>query len=634
MAGTTLLYIEDDLEQREALAANLCERGFDVDTAGSGEDGLELLDGERHELVLCDLNMPGMDGLGVLAKVQARYPDMPFVLLTAHPSIPLAVQAIMEGAQRFLIKPVSLDEMEITIHQALEYAKLRRWQRESEEQLTRLVESAPIPYIITRFSDGEVLYANSHLAELVGLSRAEVRGRPSIDFYYDPEERQDVIARLERDGYIKDLEVRVRRADGSAIWTVFSLAQTEIGGEKVILGGFVDITRRKELEEKLRIYHEVFIHSVDVITVIDKDGRIVERNPAHEQRTGWSDEEIAGKSAYDFLDVAQAEEIKRQIETKGSYRGEAEGVTKSGENVPIDISIFPIHDARGELDLFVGMGRDITKIRQALDELADANRELRETQAQLVQSEKMASLGSLVAGIAHEINTPVGAMTSMHDTLIRAIEKLKAHLKAQDQEGFENDEKLNALFGVIDDSNQVIKSGASRVGEIVRRLRSFARLDEAELKKVDVHEGLEDTLTLVHHEIKHHIEIVKDYGDVPPLSVYPSRLNQVFLNLLNNARQAIPEKGTITIRTAVEDGKAVITIGDDGVGIDPADLKKIFDPGFTTKGVGVGTGLGLSICYQIIQDHKGTIEAQSALDQGTTFTIRLPLNLDEILGVS
>ncbi len=637
MGGTKLLYIEDDPEQRQSLATSLRERGFEIDTAASGEDGLNLLDGEHHELVVCDLNMPGMDGLAVLAKVQARYPDMPFVLLTAHPSIPLAVKAIMEGAQRFLIKPVALDEMEITIYQALEYAKLRRWQRQSEEQLTALVESAPVPYIITRLSDGEVLYANSHLAELVGLSRDEVKGRHSSEFYYDPAERNQVVERLQKDGFVKDLEVRVRKADGTAIWTMFSLAQAKIGGEKVILGGFVDITRRKELEERLRIYHEVFIHSVDVITVVDKDGHIVERNPAHEQRTGWTDEDVVGKSMFEFLGPQKAAEIKQAIAATGSYRGEAEGMAKSGVSIPIDISIFPIHDAEGELDLYVTMGRDITKIKIALNELAKTNRELRETQAQLVQSEKMASLGSLVAGIAHEINTPVGAMTSMHDTLMRAIEKLKEHLTSKnrgDKEGFENDKRLNKLFDVIDESNQVIKSGASRVGEIVRRLRSFARLDEAEIKKVDVHEGLDDTLTLVHHEIKHHIEIVKDYGEVPPMSVYPSRLNQVFLNLLNNARQAVKEKGTITIRTGVEDAQAIIAFSDDGVGIEPENLKKIFDPGFTTKGVGVGTGLGLSICYQIIQDHHGTIEAESTPGDGTTFTIRLPLNLDEILGVS
>lgn len=634
MASAKLLYIEDDPEQRDSLAASLRERGFEVDTAASGEDGLERLKDGHYELVLCDLNMPGMNGLAVLAAVQRQAPDLPFVLLTAHPSIPLAVQAITEGAQRFLIKPVAVDEMEITVHQALEYAKLRRWQRQSEEQLTRLVESAPVPYIITRMRDGTVLYANSHLAKLVGLPTEAVRGRPAADFYYDPAERERVMERLRRDGSIKDLEVRVRRADGTPVWSVFSLAQAEIGGEKVVLGGFLDITRRKELEEKLRIYQEVFTHSVDVITVIDKHGRILQRNPAHEQRTGWTDEDLADKSAFDLLGADKADEIKKALASRGRYHGEAEGLKKDGTRVPIDISIFPIHDAAGELDLYVGMGRDITRIKKAMDELSAMYRELRETQAQLVQSEKMASLGSLVAGIAHEINTPVGAMTSMHDTLVRGIEKLKEHLASKSEEGLAEDPKLDALFTVIDESNQVIKSGASRVGEIVRRLRSFARLDEAELKEVDIHEGLEDTLTLIHHEIKHHIQVVREYGDVPPISVYPSRLNQVFLNVLNNARQAIRDTGTITIRTGVENDMAVIAISDDGVGIEPRHLEKIFDPGFTTKGVGVGTGLGLSICYQIIQDHHGRIEAESTLGKGTTFTIRLPLNLDEILGVS
>ena len=291
-------------------------------------------------------------------------------------------------------------------------------------------------------------------------------------------------------------------------------------------------------------------------------------------------------------------------------------------------------DRTGELALYVGMGRDITEIKRAMSELADANKDLREMQAQLVQSEKMASLGSLVAGIAHEINTPVGAMTSMHDTLVRGIEKLKEHLETSNPELFANDKKLVKIFGVINDANHVINSGATRVAEIVRRLRSFARLDEAELKSVDIHEGLDDTLTLVHHQIKHHIEIVRDYGELPEISVYPSRLNQVFLNLLNNARQAISDEGTITIRTAVEDDRVTVAIQDDGAGIAPENLAKVFDPGFTTKGVGVGTGLGLSICYQIIQDHHGTISAESTLGEGTRFTIRLPMNLNEILGVS
>ncbi|HEY7818143.1 MAG TPA: ATP-binding protein, partial [Vicinamibacteria bacterium] len=392
--------------------------------------------------------------------------------------------------------------------------------------------------------------------------------------------------------------------------------------------------RRKELEERLRIYKEIFKHSVDVILVIDKEGRILERNPAHERRTGFTDQDLERKTAFDMLPPEMAASVREAINTEASFAGEIEGLSKSGEKIPVLVSVFPIHDEQGRLDLYVSMGRDITAIKRALNDLADTNRELRQAQAQLVQSEKMASLGGLVAGIAHEINTPVGAMISMHDTLVRATAKLKDHLKEKNPEIFETDERLKSLFAMIDESNQVIRSGASRVAEIVRRLRSFARLDEAELKKVDVHEGLEDTLTLVHHEIKHNIHVVRDYGKLPLMSVFPSRLNQVFLNLINNARQAIGERGTISIRTWLEGKTANIAITDDGVGISKENLPRIFDPGFTTKGVGIGTGRGLSICYQIVKDHRGRIDVESEVGKGATFTVRIPTNLDEILGVS
>jgi len=633
MPDIKILYIEDDPAQRSSLAASLEERGFGVVEAASGDEGLSLLSDDTG-VVLCDLNMPGMNGLEVLRRVQRRSPDVPFILLTAHPSIPIAVQAIVEGAQRFLIKPVSLDEMEISIHQAIEFARLQRWQREAEEQLLRLVEAVPVPYIITRLRDGKILYANKHLADLVGLTPDEVKNRNTVDFYYDPEKRLEVLERLKRDGSVTDMEVRVKRADGSPLWTVFSLAASEMAGEKVVLGGFLDITRRKDTEDRLHLYQEVFKHSVDVIMVIDKEGRILERNPAHQRRTGYTDEDLKGKTVYDLLSPEKAAEVREAMDREGRFTGELEGISKEGERIPVLVSVFPIHDEHGKLDLYVSMGRDITAIKRALTDLADTNRELRQTQAHLVQSEKMASLGGLVAGIAHEINTPVGAMTSMHDTLMRAIAKLKEHLKETSPGAFENDERLKSLFAMIDESNQVIRSGASRVAEIVRRLRSFARLDEAELKKVDVHEGLEDTLTLVHHEIKHNIQIVRDYGTLPLMSVFPSRLNQVFLNLINNARQAIHNKGTITLRTWVEDKTASIAITDDGVGIPKENLPRVFDPGFTTKGVGVGTGLGLSICYQIVKDHRGRIDVESEVGKGATFTVRIPTNLDEILGVS
>lgn len=259
----------------------------------------------------------------------------------------------------------------------------------------------------------------------------------------------------------------------------------------------------------------------------------------------------------------------------------------------------------------------------------ERTREVREKQAQLVQSSKMASLGSLVAGVAHEINTPVGAISSMHNTLMRVVDKLKIELEEISQETTAQHTRIKASLNELDTANKVIESGTERVIDIIRRLRSFARLDEAELKDADIHEGLDDTLTIIHHEIKHNIEVEKNYGEIPKIHCFPGRLNQVFLNLLINAKQAIKEKGIITITTYLKDKKVYIEIKDNGKGIPPDDLKRIYDPGFTTKGVGVGTGLGLAICFQIIQEHKGEIKVDSEVGRGSTFFVILPTDLDK-----
>jgi signal transduction histidine kinase len=270
---------------------------------------------------------------------------------------------------------------------------------------------------------------------------------------------------------------------------------------------------------------------------------------------------------------------------------------------------------------------EANKRQKVLDQLEATNRDLRQAQSQLVQSEKMASLGNLVAGVAHEINTPIGAISSMHNTLVRAVVKLKASLDEALPHECEEDARIKGALKIIEDATSVIESGSGRVTNIVKRLRSFARLDEAELKEADLHEGIEDTLTLIHHELKHGITVHKNYGKIPSIACYPGQLNQVFLNILMNARQAISDSGDITITTRQQDAHVVIEITDTGKGIPAEQLGKVFDPGFTTKGVGVGTGLGLSICYRIIQDHKGQIKVDSVVNAGTTFTILLPMNL-------
>lgn len=264
------------------------------------------------------------------------------------------------------------------------------------------------------------------------------------------------------------------------------------------------------------------------------------------------------------------------------------------------------------------------EVRNYASQLESTNRELRDTQAALVQSEKMASLGALVAGVAHEINTPVGSINSNSDVMIRALDKLQTTLQNAPSEVKDNAD-LKRTLEVLGGIGKVNQTACERIVKIVRSLRNFARLDEAERKMADLHEGLESTLTLVHHETKNRIEVVRNFGDIPEIECFPDQLNQVFMNILVNATHAIEGKGKITITTRSNTGSVILTFSDTGKGISPENLVKIFDPGFTTKGVGVGSGLGLAICYRIVKEHGGRIEVQSELSRGSTFTITLPV---------
>jgi len=415
-------------------------------------------------------------------------------------------------------------------------------------------------------------------------------------------------------------------------WTDEDIRTLRTGAE--MIGIYLE---RQQVAEALLVSEERFRSLVEnannVIYSTTPDGAFTYISPQLTASTGHDPSELLGKNLDPLIhpdDMEKTGETFQRAIQSGRRRMHMEFRMKhkDGGWRWFESHASVLRDEAGAASEVIGIGHDITEMKTLLDSLARANQELRDTQIQLVQSEKMASLGMLVAGIAHEINTPVGAIGSMHDTLVRAVDKLKSQLEAQLPDGLTKGSRLATFLSAIQDANKVIKTATERVTTIVRRLRSFARLDEAELKTVDIHEGLEDTLTLIHHEIKHNIEVKRNYGDIPEVSCYPGRLNQVFLNILNNARQAIKGKGVIEITTRERDRKVFITIKDNGAGIAPDDLKRIFDPGFTTKGVGVGTGLGLAICYQIMRDHKGGIEVESAVGEGTTFTIWLPLDVD------
>ena len=243
---------------------------------------------------------------------------------------------------------------------------------------------------------------------------------------------------------------------------------------------------------------------------------------------------------------------------------------------------------------------------------------LAEAQMKLYQAEKIASLSRLAAGVAHEINNPLGALKSNLDLLTGSFTQLAASPGKSGEEA----EKFQDLA----DLGRASAAACSRIVSVVRSLVSFARLDEAEFKFADVNEGIKTTVQLLHPALTRHIQIELQLGEIPPVPCYPALLNEAFMNLLVNACQAIRESGRILVETRREADSAVITIRDNGRGIPREHLDAIFDPGFTTKGVGVGVGLGLPVVYSVIQEHWGSVSVESTIGIGSTFTLRLPLN--------
>ena len=243
-------------------------------------------------------------------------------------------------------------------------------------------------------------------------------------------------------------------------------------------------------------------------------------------------------------------------------------------------------------------------------ELENALAQLKQAQLQIIQSEKMASLGQLVAGVAHEINTPLGAIINNSSLLSKFNEKTS---------------DINDLKNFINEILPINSEALRRIDKMVKTLKNFARLDEAQKKKADLNEGLKSTILLLNHELKNKISLKENYSRLPMIMCYPDSINQVFMNILLNSCQSIKEKGTITVETKTVDDNIVISISDTGEGIPKENLDKIFEFGFTTKKFGAGTGLGLALSKKIIEEHSGKIEAVSEVGKGTTFTITLPI---------
>ena len=281
-----------------------------------------------------------------------------------------------------------------------------------------------------------------------------------------------------------------------------------------------------------------------------------------------------------------------------------------------DLSIFKIFAARATAEL----------------ERKRVESELQTAQAQLVQSEKMAALGQLTAGIVHEINTPIGVIKGNADVLIRSVARLEQILENSETPAeVKNSRDYQECLRILQENSQTSSSASDRIARIAKSLKSFTRLDEGEFQKANIHEGIESTLTLIQNEIKEGISLVKEYGCIPEIHGNHGELNQVFMALLMTAIQAVEWRGSVTIRTFTKEKSVYVKILDTGKGMSPEDARTLFDLGFRSQGSRVGANLGLTAARHIVHKHRGQIEVASQVGKGTEFTITLPI---EATGVS
>ncbi|MBI5416140.1 MAG: PAS domain S-box protein [Candidatus Omnitrophica bacterium] len=406
-------------------------------------------------------------------------------------------------------------------------------------------------------------------------------------------------------------------------------------------------------------FESILTTSSDAFLSIDENSSIVEWNPAAERIFGWPHREAVGKQLTETIIPAQYRArhtagLKRFLATgEGRVIGktlELSALHRDGREFPVEITIWRTHiDKKHQFNAFI---HDITErkareneLRKTLEDLNKTHHELKQTQNQLVQSEKLASIGHLAAGVAHEINNPVGFISSNMEILsqyladcikiLKTGDRIKESLAqgdlagakaaAEEMTGMETEVNLDHIVHDTPALLEHNRKGIERIQKIVTDLRTFARDGRDEIEYTKLEDVVESILGIVHSELKYKARLEKDYGDTPAVPCNPRKMGQVFLNLIVNALQAIEETGTIGIKTYRQNEFVCVDVRDTGKGIPEDNLTRIFEPIFTTKPVGRGTGLGLSVSYEIVKKHGGDIKVQSRPGAGTTFTVMLPL---------
>jgi len=451
-----------------------------------------------------------------------------------------------------------------------------------------------------------------------------------------------------------ELVHRLRHKDGSILWILGRAkvaARDEHGRALRIVGTNVDITSRKRAEEQL----QAFIQAIpDMIFRVRTDGVCLAFKESLIEPPWLRPDEFLGKNLFELLPkqtVASLQAALKRVTHDSSLE-----IFEYSMELPFGLQQYEARVVPSGPDEGMCIVRNIT-VRKALEDqrrrqreeleerVSQATRELEARQAQLIQSEKLASLGQMAASIAHEINNPVGYVSSnvstlgVYSSVLRRL--LELYLQMEEHLGPElpdaaaalleevralrRQERLEEILLDMDELLSESREGIARIREFIQDLKTFVREESGAAQQADLNKLLQVTLRMLRHELKYKCQVRLDFGPLPLVRCFPTQLNQVFVNLLVNAVQAIEQRGEIHITTRREGNDVVVRIKDTGRGMTPETISKLFTPFFTTKPAGEGTGLGLSICYAIINRHKGRIEVDSELGKGTTFSVHVPL---------
>jgi len=548
--------------------------------------------------------------------------------------------------------------------QQAQMQKLAQKLIQSEERLRLALESAEEGLWDWDLRTGSLTVSPrwSHM-----LGYAEGMLEPTVELWRDhlchPEDRLEIARRLQEHWESRapmfELEYRLRHRDGWWVWVLGRakvVARDEQGRPLRMVGTNVDISSRKRAEEQI----QAFIQAIpDMIFHLRLDGMCLAFKASTLEVPLRSPQELVGRNLFALSLPPQLMSPMRDGLRQLRQGGGSLVVFEYALEKPSGLQHYEARLVRSGPDEVMAIVRNITERRLAEEQrrrqqeeleerVRQVTRELEARQAQLIQAEKLASLGQMAASIAHELNNPVSYVFSNVATLDESISVLLQLLGLYEQVeqrlGSEPSESVAGLLEqvrdlrerervepLVQDMKELLgdsREGLSRIREFVQSLKTFVREESGTPQLADLTQVLQMTLRMVRHEFKHKCEVHTEFGPLPALRCFPTQLNQVFMNLLINAAHAIEQRGEVRVTSRQEGAEAVVRITDTGRGMGPETLAKIFTPFFTTKPAGQGTGLGLSICYVIISRHKGRIDVESEPGRGTTFTVRLPLSTE------